>query len=254
MTDSYVSPYTGRPINEWLDEDIELHDADGDEIGNVVEINPDFIVAETSTGFLGLGEPKTFFIPHNYISRKDGDDWYLSIDKDELEGMNWSEAPNESAWATDWREGRVETDENESGRGQTRIRRYEEDLEFNKTMRETGEVVVTKNVVEETKTIEVPIRREEVHIERRPVTGDAVSGGLSATEGSFSNESISVPVMEEQIEVRKVARPVEEIEISKTATQETKTVADTVRREEFDIDETGTTTTGQYEVDDNTRR
>ena len=38
MTEQKVSPFTGRPIIEWIDDEIELHDADGDEIGNVVEI------------------------------------------------------------------------------------------------------------------------------------------------------------------------------------------------------------------------
>ena len=39
MVQQTTSPYTGRPITEWYDYEIELHDADGDEIGNVVEVN-----------------------------------------------------------------------------------------------------------------------------------------------------------------------------------------------------------------------
>jgi uncharacterized protein (TIGR02271 family) len=103
-------------------------------------------------------------------------------------------------------------------------------------MREVGEVVVTKNVVEDVKTIEVPIRREEVHVERRPVTDGSTRDDYS-TDGAFSSERISVPVMEEDVEVRKVARPVEEIEITKTASQDTQRVEETVRREEFDVDD-----------------
>ncbi len=233
-TEQQTSPYTGRQITEWLDEDIELHDADGDEIGKVVEVNPDFIVVETSTGFLGLGEPKVYFVPRGQVAREEGDDWYLSIDKDELEGMNWSQAPGDSDWSTEWREGRLSAD---TGRGQTRIRRYEEELEVNKTERQAGEVVVTKNVVEEIKTVEVPVRREEVHIERRPVTDAAMSSESAETQGAFGGERITVPVMEEEIEVRKVPRAVEEIEITKTPTEETRTVEETVRREEFDIED-----------------
>jgi uncharacterized protein (TIGR02271 family) len=234
MTDQYVSPYTGRPISEWLDEEIELHDADGDEIGNVVEINPDFIVAQASTGFLGLGEPRTYFVPRSYVAREDGDDWYLSIDKDEIESMNWTAAPSDSAWSQDWQEGKLDTD---TGRGQTRLRRYEEDLDVSKVNREAGEVVINKQVVEETKTFEVPVRREEVHVERRPVTMDAVNGDSAQDAQAFSNESIRVPVMEEQVEVRKVARPVEEIEITKSSTEDTRTVEETLRHEEFDVDD-----------------
>jgi uncharacterized protein (TIGR02271 family) len=257
MSDQYTteqgtSPYTGRPISEWLDEDIELHDADGDEIGNVVEINPDFIVAQTSSGFLGLGEPKLYYIPRTYVAREEGDDWYLSVDKDELESMQWNDAPTESEWSNEWREGTVNAD---TGRGQTRIRRYEEELEADKVQRESGEVVVNKRVVEETRTIDVPVRREEVQIERRPVSGEAYTEGTIGDQ-AFEDESIRVPLMAEEVEVRKVVRPVEEIEVSKRQVEDTKQVQGTIRREEFDVDDTtstNTTSTNQFN-DDNTRR
>src|SRR5215211_1905071 len=125
MTDLKRSPYTGRPVDEWLDYEIELHDADGDDIGNVVEVNPDFIVCQTSSGFLGLGEPRLYFIPRAQVMREDENDWYISIDKDQLESMNWRQAPTSSAWAEGWGTRMDET----FGRGQTRIRRYEEDLD-----------------------------------------------------------------------------------------------------------------------------
>ncbi len=234
MTEQRVSPYTGRPISEWIDQEIQLHDVDGDDIGNVVEINPDFIVAQANTGFLGLGEPRTYFVPRSYIAREEGDDWYLSIDGEQIESMNWTNAPAESAWSQEWSEGSLDTN---TGRGQTRLRRYEEELDVEKFNREAGEVVVNKQVVEETQTVEVPVRREEVHVERRPVTADSMSGTGDLGSDAFSEESIRVPVMEEQVEVRKVARPVEEIEITKSSTEDTRVVDETVRREEFDVDD-----------------
>jgi uncharacterized protein (TIGR02271 family) len=238
VTDSNVSPYTGRPITEWLDDDIELHDADGDEIGNIVEVNPDFVVVQTSTGFLGLGEPRYYYVPRTHITREDDDDWYLSIDKDEFESMNWGAPPTESAWASDWREGDYAGEERLT-EGRTRLRRYEEDVDVSKVQREAGEVVVSKRVVEDTRTIDVPVRREEVHVERRAVDDRTAVGSSSGVDSgdAFSNESIRVPVMEEDVEIRKVARPVEEIEITKTATEDTRSVDATVRREEFDVDD-----------------
>ena len=118
------SPYTGKPISEWYDEEIELHDADGDKIGNVVEVNPDFIVAQANTGFLGLGEPRNYFIPRSYIAREEEDDWYLSIDKDQIESMNWTNAPTDSEWSKEWRDGNSTLEARE---GRTRLRRYEEE-------------------------------------------------------------------------------------------------------------------------------
>lgn len=233
MTD--VSPYTGRPITEWLDEEIELHDSQGDKIGNVVEINPDFLVVQTTTGFLGLGEPRNYFVPQSYVARQEEDDWYLSVDKDQLESMNWNSAPTESAFAADWSEDQAAPATSEREAGRTRLRRYEEELDVDKVTRDAGDVTVSKRVVEDTKTVEVPVRREEVHVERRPVTGEATSSTMGSE--AFQDETLTVPVMEEQIEIRKVARPVEEIEITKTATEETRQVEGTVRREEFDVDD-----------------
>jgi uncharacterized protein (TIGR02271 family) len=227
-----TSPYTGRPIDEWLDERIELKDADADRIGDVVEVNPDFVVAESDGGFLGLGERRVYYVPRSHIAREDGDDWYLSIDKDEVEAMEWHNPPTHSTWAQEWSQGEASLDTMERREKGTRIRRYEEELDVQKVDREAGEVVVTKNVVEDTKTVEVPIRREEVHVERRAVSGEATSG-----DEAFSGESIRVPVMEEDVEIRKVPRAVEEIEITKTPTEETRRVEETVRREEVDIDE-----------------
>jgi uncharacterized protein (TIGR02271 family) len=234
-TDTATSPYTGRPITEWLDDDIEVYDADGDKIGNAVEVNPDFIVIQAPSGFLGLGEPKYYYVSRSYVQREDEDDWYLSVDKDRLHEQEYQMAPAESAWTADWREGDY-TGEERLTEGRTRLRRYEEDVDVDTVQRQAGEVVVNKRVVEDTKTVEVPVRREEVHVERRAVD-DREPVGAGAASDAFSNESISVPVMEEQVEIHKTARPVEEIEITKTAEEDTRQVDATVRREEFDIDD-----------------
>jgi uncharacterized protein (TIGR02271 family) len=230
-----TSPYTGRPIVDWYDYEIKLHDNDGDDVGNVVEVNPDFIVVQANTGFLGLGEPRTYFVPRSEVAREDEDDWYLSVDKDEIESRGWTGAPTGSEWSDDWSSG---TAPQYDDRGRTRIRRYEEDLQVDKVAREAGEVTVSKRVVEDTKTVEVPVRREEVHIERRPVSDASMSASNEGVSGeAFKDQTVTVPVMQEDVEVRKVARPVEEIEITKSATDETRTVDATVRREEFDVDD-----------------
>ena len=57
----------------------------------------------------------------------------------------------------------------------------------------------------------------------------------------ITEDSIDVPVYEETVDVDKETRVVEELEVGKTATTDTAHVEETVRREEFDIDdETGT--------------
>lgn len=235
MDERQRSPYTGRPVDEWLTQEIELYDAGGDEIGKVVEINPDFIVAERDGGFLGLGERRAYYILRDQIARQDEDDWHLSIDKDQIELMGWTEPPNQSEWSQEHDRDRAVAAKQR--RGGTRIRRYEEDLEAHAVQRQAGEVVVNKNVVEDTRSIDVPVRREEVHVERHPASGDA-SVMADRDDKAFTEDSIRVPVMEEDVEVRKVVRPVEEVEITKSQTEGTRRVEDTVRREEIDVADT----------------
>jgi uncharacterized protein (TIGR02271 family) len=230
-----TSPYTGRPIVDWFDEPYTLRDRDGDKVGDILEVNPDFIVAQSDGGFLGLGERRTYYIPRSYLTSTDGTDWYLNLDKDVVEDMNWTTAPTESRWSNDQWQAEYGYSDQAPHEGAMRMIRFEEDLEAVKSQRQAGEVTITKDVVEETKTIEVPVRREEVHVERRPVTDTTATAGM---EDAFTNQgqSVRVPVMEEQVEVRKVARPVEEVEVTKTAKQEKRQVSDTVRKEQFNIE------------------
>jgi uncharacterized protein (TIGR02271 family) len=109
----------------------------------------------------------------------------------------------------------------------------EEELRARKEGREVGQVGIGKEVVEEEKTLEVPVTREEVFVERRPV--DRRQADRPIGEG----ETIEVPVYEEEVEVEK--RPVvyEEVGIGKQAVQETERVSDTVRREVADLDARG---------------
>ena len=114
-----------------------------------------------------------------------------------------------------------------------RIELREEELRATKQQVQAGEVRVRKDVVTEDKTLEVPVTREEVVIERHPATGRAAAGSIE--EG----EEIRVPLTEEEVRVEK--RPVvkEEISVGKRKVQETEVVRDKVRREEARIEESG---------------
>src|SRR5207244_8977290 len=73
----------------------------------------------------------------------------------------------------------------------------EEELHAHKQPVETGEARVRKEVVTEHKTLEVPVSREEVVVERRPVSGQAASSEIRA------GEEVRIPVKEEQVHVEK---------------------------------------------------
>lgn len=114
-----------------------------------------------------------------------------------------------------------------------RLRLHEEKLNVDTQSYLAGEVNVTKHVVEDTQTVEVPVTREEVYIERRPVTEEFAAG-----EVFDDGENIHIPVTKERVEVTK--RPVisEEIIVGKREVRDTETVTERVRREEADIDRT----------------
>ena len=117
-----------------------------------------------------------------------------------------------------------------------RLRLHEERLHVNKDRVQTGEVNVGKHVVEDEQTIEVPVEREEVYVERRPVNEESTDAGLTG-DTYQEGDNIHIPVTEEQVNVSKTDVVNEEIVVGKRKVQDTETVSETVRREEADIDE-----------------
>jgi uncharacterized protein (TIGR02271 family) len=114
-----------------------------------------------------------------------------------------------------------------------RVPVHEEQLRAERTSDQSGEVRVDRNVVEEERSIDVPVTREEVEVRRVPVSGSATADASAFNAG----ETIRVPVTEEQVHVTKEPRVVEEIEISKRQVTENQRVSDTVRREEVNVDD-----------------
>jgi uncharacterized protein (TIGR02271 family) len=111
---------------------------------------------------------------------------------------------------------------------------------------QVGEVTIRKVVVTETRTIEVPIRREEVIVERL-VLNEALAAPLGNRLGRTMNDSadvetttdlgadeeiIRVPVLEEQVVIEK--RPVvrEEVRILKRRVRDVARISEEVRHEE----------------------
>ncbi len=117
--------------------------------------------------------------------------------------------------------------------GQQNIQLRAEELQANKQMVQAGEVQLRKEVVTEEKTIDVPVSREEVVIERHAVDRRPSEGQIG--EGG----TIRVPLTEERVNVEKVPVVTEEVSVGKRAVQETQHVSDTVRREEARVDEQG---------------
>jgi uncharacterized protein (TIGR02271 family) len=110
----------------------------------------------------------------------------------------------------------------------------EEELRVEKDRVQAGEVRLRKEVKTEERTVEVPVTREEVVIERRPAARGGETGG-TIDEG----EEIRIPLMEEEVRVEKTPVVREEVTLNKRQVQDTERVSDTVRREEARIEQTG---------------
>ena len=210
-----------------------VYGSDGEKIGDVAGVADRYFVIEK--GFLFTTD---IYVPLSAVASADDDGITLSMTKDEVENNDWSSEPTDDDRDTayvDTSNDTYATGANTTAQGDM-LERREERLIVDKDVEQTGNVTVGKHVVEERQSVDVPVTREEVTIDRRSV--DRPATGEALTE-----DSIDVPLYEERVETGKEARVVEELEVGKTSVTDTAHVEDTVRREEFDIDEnTGDTT------------
>ena len=110
---------------------------------------------------------------------------------------------------------------------------HKEELDITKNNVSAGEVVLSKEVVEEQKTVDVPIMHEEVVIKRTPMNNERSDSTIS------SEETINIPVSQEQVEVNKYTVTTEEISASKRKVEETQQVQETLKHEEAHVNTTG---------------
>jgi len=115
------------------------------------------------------------------------------------------------------------------GKDEVAVPVYKEELDVIKREKQAGEVRVSKEVREEEKELNVPVRRERVRVERRDVKD------RPAMHASFQEETVVVPLRAEEVDVQKRAVVDEEVIIRKDAVEEEQRVAETVRREEVQI-------------------
>ncbi|WP_315861915.1 YsnF/AvaK domain-containing protein [Candidatus Cyanaurora vandensis] len=130
--------------------------------------------------------------------------------------------------------GSTSTQETMTAESPQRLQLLKEVLKVNKERVQKGEVRLRKEVITETKTMDVPVTHEEVVIERRLVTDETTATGQIGDD-----QTIRVPLTEEQVKVDKRAVVTEEILVGKREVEETQKVSETVRREELRTDSQG---------------
>ena len=118
------------------------------------------------------------------------------------------------------------------------LTRSEEELAVGKKNVEAGSVDVRKRVETEHVKEQVPVTREEVTVERRPINA-ADAGKHSDGRAQISEDEIRVPLMAEQVVVEKKAVPKEEVVIKKHATRDEQTVEADLKKERIEVDKHG---------------
>ncbi len=239
----------------------DIHGRDGEKLGKIDEIYLDSDTGQPEWALVttGLFGTKQSFVPISDLSRGDegitvpfdkatvkdapnvDPDGRLS-EREEQElyrhyGMDWGSGDTGSGTGVSGTADRGDTVGRDVSGPTTddAMTRSEEELTVGKAERETGRVRLRKYVVEDEVTQTVPVRREEVRVEREPITDANVD---AATDGpAISEEEHEVVLHEEQPVTEKRAVPKERVRLDKDVEVEERTVSDTVRKEQVEVDD-----------------
>jgi uncharacterized protein (TIGR02271 family) len=230
------------------------HDAvgpDANKLGTIEDIyldqetgEPEWVALKT-----GMFGGKLSFAPLGQ-ARQDGDTIVLPYEKDQIKNAPRVEADGalsqeEEAqlyrhYGLDYGESRSDTGQEPVGddvSGPTTddaMTRSEEELRVGTTRREAGRARLRKYVVTEEETVTVPVQREEVRVEREPITDANID---DATDGpAISDEEHEVVLHEDEPVVETRAVPKERVRMNKDTVTEQETVTEQVRKERIDVD------------------
>lgn len=115
--------------------------------------------------------------------------------------------------------------------------RSEEELRINKERVPTGRARLRKYVVTEDQNFTVPVEREEVRVEREPITDENIDQAMSGPE--LSDEEHEVTLTEERVDVEKETVPKERVRLDKEQVTEEERIHENVSKEEIEVDEDG---------------
>ena len=234
----------------------EVVDREGDKIGKLEEIyldedtdKPEWALVKT-----GLFGGRGTFVPLTG-AQPEGDAVRVAFEKEQVKGAPSIEPDGELSqeqeaelyrfYGLEYGEDRSDSGLPEGGREPVgedvsgpetddAMTRSEEELRVGKARTEAGRVRLKKYVVTDQVTETVPVQREQVRVEREPIT-DANAG--AALDGpAISEEEHEVTLHEEQAVVEKRAVPKERVRLDKETVTEEQTVTDEVRKERIEVD------------------
>jgi uncharacterized protein (TIGR02271 family) len=121
---------------------------------------------------------------------------------------------------------------------EARLRLHEEQLAISKREVGAGEVDIHKRVQQEVVQQTIPLRREEVTVERHALHGVAEPGARIAAQ----DEVVRVPLFREEVITEKRIVPTEEVIVRKQEFVDQQTVGATLRSEYVETTQTGIST------------
>jgi uncharacterized protein (TIGR02271 family) len=253
---------TTTDVQAWIGQD--LVDPEHDKIGKIDQVyldresgEPTFVAVKT-----GLFGTKSSLVPID-AAQAHGEHVQVPYDKDQVKdapnvdadselseaeeqqlyehyGLGYSayEGPDHESLGDrdrDGRFGREAVGHDTSGpTTDDAMTRSEEELKVGTTSRESGRARLRKYVVTEQVETTVPVQREEVRIEREPITGGNVDEALDGP--AISEEEHEVVLHAEEPVVEKRAVPKERVRMEKDTVTDERTVSDEVRKERIETD------------------
>lgn len=123
------------------------------------------------------------------------------------------------------------TDRRDVVDGDENITLHEERVNVGTERVESGKVRLRKHIVRDTETVQVPVEREEIVVERVPATG-------RADGTTIGEDDIEVTLHEERPVVSTETVATEEVHVGKRTVSDTQSVTTETAREELDVDTT----------------
>src|SRR5215211_2776880 len=182
----------------------EAKGTNDEDFGEVQDIQGNYVLVQK-----GIINKEKFYIPKDRAESYDGDVLKFRFSEQEL---NQYQREPPSIWDSDSNQ-EITTQEGETNKESIPL--TEERLDVSKKSEE-NQATITKKPVKETKTVEVPLTREEISIERRPP-----SGQTEAQSPIQSEEEIKIPLKREEAQVSKKPYVKEEAVIKKKAFRDT---------------------------------
>jgi len=112
--------------------------------------------------------------------------------------------------------------------------RSEEELRVGTETRERGRARLRKYVTTETQQVTVPVQREEVRVEREPITDANLDAATSGP--AISEEEHEVTLREEEVVVDKRAVPKERVRLDTETVTDERQVSEEVRKEQIQVE------------------